>query len=254
MKIFILFFQFVKDFFYFPIVNTLFPNFCWKCDKVLSKNFVAYCEPCFSKIPRIQSQKHCIKCSSIVFIDADGLCSFCRDNFLENVYYSRNISCFSYYEEEIQKMITTAKYSKRKSIWKLLAHEMINFLKTNPIGNDYIIIPVPISKKRYYERGFNQSLILAQEISKNLSLLLYTNVLIKIKDNRRQTNLKLEERKKNPLDCYQVKNSGIIENKNILLIDDVFTTGSTVNECSRLLKQNGVNKIISMTIAKTDLK
>ena len=113
-----------------------------------------------------------------------------------------------------------------------------------------IIIPVPISKKRKKERGYNQSALLAREIAKQLNIGYNDTSLIKIKNITPQSSLKKEDRIKNVQNVYSVINNEKIKNKSILLIDDIYTTGSTVNECSKKLIEYGANRIGILTIAK----
>ena len=113
-----------------------------------------------------------------------------------------------------------------------------------------IIIPVPISKKRKKERGYNQSLLIARKISSKEKIKLGDKVISKVKNNNTQSKLNKEERAENVKNVYKITKDKEIINKNILLIDDIYTTGATLNECSRMLKQAGAKKIDVLTIAK----
>ncbi len=113
-----------------------------------------------------------------------------------------------------------------------------------------IILPVPISKKRYKQRGYNQTELIAREIRKKTDIELVTNCLYKEKNNVPQSTLNKEDRIENVKNAYIIKNSKIIKDKRVIIFDDIYTTGSTVNECSKLLKQNNVKEILVMTIAK----
>ena len=112
------------------------------------------------------------------------------------------------------------------------------------------IIPVPISKKRYKERGYNQSLLIANEISKQTNLELVNNCLIKTKNIIEQSKLNKEDRQQNIQGVYSIQNEEIITNKKVLLIDDIYTTGSTVNECSKMLQQARPERIGVLVLAK----
>ena len=103
--------------------------------------------------------------------------------------------------------------------------------------------------KRKLERGYNQSEILAKEISKYFTSKFITNVLYKFKKSKVQSTLKLDERRKNVLGTYLIKNSDKIKGKTILLVDDIYTTGATASECAKMLKTNGARKVIVVTIA-----
>ena len=112
------------------------------------------------------------------------------------------------------------------------------------------IITVPISKKRLKTRGYNQSYLIAKEIANQTNLELVNNCLIKTKNIKEQSKLNKEERKQNIQGVYELKNQQLIENKKILLIDDIYTTGSTVNECSKILRQGNPTDIGVFVLAK----
>lgn len=116
-------------------------------------------------------------------------------------------------------------------------------------GSYDIISAVPIHKKRKHDRGYNQSELIAKELAKNIPNIIYKNILKKTINNQRQSELKKEERLENVKNVYQIQNRQIIENKRIVLFDDIYTTGSTVNECSRVLKENGAKEILVLTLA-----
>ncbi len=112
------------------------------------------------------------------------------------------------------------------------------------------IIPVPISKKRRKERGYNQSELIAKEIAKNLGIEYNTDCLFKVKNIVEQSKLNKEERQKNIQGVYELHKQNRLQNKKILLIDDIYTTGSTVNECCKILKQASPKQIEVFTLAK----
>lgn len=113
-----------------------------------------------------------------------------------------------------------------------------------------IITSVPISKKRKKERGYNQSELIAKEISKKLNIKYEKNVLYKVKNTVAQSKLNKRQREENARGVYEIRNKKEINKKKILLIDDIYTTGSTVNECSRVLQKIYPQKIGIFTIAK----
>jgi ComF family protein len=108
---------------------------------------------------------------------------------------------------------------------------------------------VPLHKSRHRERGFNQSEIVAQEISKLTGLYVLKNALKRKKNTKDQTNLSPQQREENVKGAFVVTQPDMINGKNIILVDDVITTGATLSECARMLKQAGAEKILGMTIA-----
>ena len=155
------------------------------------------------------------------------------------------------YDGMIRNLILRYKFQERTYLYKIFVKNLKNNKKIYLFLKKYdIIIPVPISKKRMKQRGYNQSALLAKEISKNFNIQYNEKCLLKNRNIQPQSLLTKEERIKNVENVYSVKNQEKIINKKILLIDDIYTTGSTVNECSRILKQAGGKNIGILTIAK----
>jgi ComF family protein len=117
------------------------------------------------------------------------------------------------------------------------------------------IIPVPIHRKRLRWRGYNQTLLLADELSRLIAIRTIPDLLVKNKNTVAQTTLKSKKRRVNLKSAFNINEEyvNLIRDKNIMITDDVFTTGSTVNECAKVLKNNGVRKVFVLTIAKTTM-
>ena len=164
--------------------------------------------------------------------------------FIQHIYFFK-------YEGIIRKIILDYKFNEKAYLYKMIVNFLLKDKKIFEILKFYdIIIPVPISNKRKRERGYNQSLLIAREIS-NLTGIPYTdNCLFKIKNIIEQSKLNKEDRMQNVQGVYELKNKKILENKNILLIDDIYTTGSTVKECCKTLKLAEIKEIGVLTIAK----
>ena len=113
-----------------------------------------------------------------------------------------------------------------------------------------IIFPVPIHKKRMKERGYNQSELISRELASTLDLEIYTNVLVKVKNNKPQSILTQKEREENTKNVYKLANSEKIYNKKVLIFDDVYTTGATINACIKEIEKARPSKIGVLTLAK----
>lgn len=174
---------------------------------------------------------------------------FQRKNFDEHIY-------FFMYQGLIRDLIINYKFNNEAYKYKVISNFILkNFILKNPYIfqkiNEYdAIIPVPVSKKRFKERGYNQSELIAREICKALEKELITNCLYKTKNIVSQSKLNKEERETNIENVYVIRNEEEIKNKKILLLDDIYTTGSTANECCKVLKNAGLAKIGVLTIAK----
>ena len=158
---------------------------------------------------------------------------------------------FGKYEGVLKEIILLFKFKRKRILGKKLAYFAYDVLKSNEeLLESEIIIPVPLHPKRERERGFNQCEILAFELAKLTKKKFLKNVLIKIKNTPPQSILDFKERKKNIKGAFYVKDNSFIHNKNILLIDDIYTSGSTILECSKILKKAGVKKIFVLTLAQ----
>ncbi len=168
---------------------------------------------------------------------------------------------FDYRHPSIKKSIWLLKYKGKKRLAGIFAEvlygrivEELSELSVMSNFREPILIPIPLSKKRFRERGYNQAELICKKLmevdEKNNNFSLEKNVLVKIKETEHQANIKeRKDRLKNLSDSFAIKNPELIKNKNIILIDDVLTTGATLTEAKKILKQNGARKIIAFTIA-----
>ncbi len=212
------------------ILNLIYPPICGICGKLNQNSLCKKCE--------IELKKQ----EEINIINRNGE--------IENKYFDELMYIFKY-EGQIRKLILDYKFNNKSYIYLTFT----NFLLKNEKIFENIkkydkIIPVPISKKRKKERGYNQSLLIAKEIATKTNLELVNNCLLKTKNIIEQSKLNKEDREKNIQGAYIIKNKQLIENKKILLLDDIYTTGNTVNECSKTLRQANPKKIGILVIAK----
>jgi ComF family protein len=112
------------------------------------------------------------------------------------------------------------------------------------------MVPVPLHIRRLRERGYNQALLLVRELSKRMGIPYEERTLAKINDTPVQIALKKRERRKNLKGAFQIKGKETIKGKSIVLVDDVYTTGATVNECSRTLLAAGAKQVTVLTVAR----
>jgi len=202
------------------------------------------CEKCLDSIRLIKSPR--CRCCGMPFISQeaeDHLCGTCikkRRPFS----IARSIGI---YEGVLLEAVQRLKYNGKTSLARPLAKLMTKEFSMN---NYNLIVPVPLHKTRLKERGFNQSLLLARELSKLYNLPIDYLNLRKIRATDPQVNLKGKERIENMKGAFAVKNGAGFKNKKILLIDDVYTTGATVTECSKVLKKAGAKTIDVLTLAR----
>ena len=195
-------------------------------------------------------------------LDQKSLCNKCKIKLQKNAickiedykntssYFDEHIYLFQY-TGEIRDTILKYKFDEKSYIYRTF----LEFIKNSEnicaqIKKYDIIIPVPISKKRLNTRGYNQSALVAKNLAKILNIDYKQNVLIKTKDNKPQSEMKQDTRKNNVSGVYKVVNEQRINNKKVLIVDDIFTTGSTVDECAKVLKYNNAESIGVFTLAK----
>lgn len=219
---------------------------CILCNSPISKN-TAYsmCKSCFNNINFILDG--CIKCGKPIInysLEEQSIdrCSYCLN---KGFYFDKVISCVEYTEIS-KKIIFGLKYNNKTYLSKYISIIMKEKLELENVKFDYILF-VPLHKKRLRKRGFNQ----AEKIADNLSKIINIPVIDGIGrryNTRRLYKLGKEDRVNELKNAFIIKNNIIdLKNKNVLLVDDIFTTGSTVNEISKVLKINGVNKIVVAT-------
>jgi len=166
-----------------------------------------------------------------------------------------NKETFSLYsfksDSDMQKIIHHFKYAGFSDIGKLFGEILSKeILKSDINIQDYdFICPVPLFKSKKRSRGYNQSEILSDTISKELNKIHIPDLLKRTRDTKSQTGMNMEERKENVKNVFELNKSYNIKRQNIILVDDVITTGSTVSECLKALKKRGADRILVISLA-----
>lgn len=200
------------------ILNLFFPSKCIVCGKL--GNY--FCSNCYQKI-----KKYEIK------------------NQYQNTYFVYK------YQDLIRDLIIKYKFEDKPYIYRAFSESLIKNKKLCKFLKSYdIIIPVPLHKKRLYERGYNQSDLIAHKLAQNLNMKYLQNVLIRKVGGAKQSTKKLQDRIKDVIGIYEVKNSELIKNKNIVIFDDIYTTGSTLKECKKVLINSGAKNVGIVALAK----
>ena len=154
------------------------------------------------------------------------------------------------YEKLIRKMIIGYKFNDKSYLYKTFCEIIVKNKKIVEFIKSYdIIIQVPIHKKRIKERGYNQSELIARELSKKIGVKYYKNILVKTKNNKPQSTLSKGMRKENAKNVYKLAEKEKINNKKVLLFDDIYTTGATADSCIKELKKAKTKKIGLLTLA-----
>lgn len=210
----------------------LFPKSCEICGKY-EKDYI--CDSCKQKIEK-----------SPLYLNK-------IDNYgkNKNKYFDEHAYIFKY-SEIIRDIIIRYKFRNCPYLSRMFTNFFIKNQKICGFLKKYdIIIPVPMSNKKIRQRGYNQAKIIAKQIANNNKNIIFSgNVLVKCKNNQTQSTLSKIQRLQNVQNVYKVQNKEVITEKNVLIFDDIYTTGATVNECAKILKSCNPKSIGILTIAK----
>ncbi len=215
------------------------PRFCPSCDKKLLPNESVVCPDCISKIKLAEDER--IHSEFVRKFSSSGIIS----DFISLYVFEK--------DKELQHIIHSLKYNQKFLTGKFLGSILGKNLKQR-ITNweiDYII-PVPLHHLKKAERGYNQSFYIAKGLGKELNIPVAQNFIKRKRFTESQTTMSLKERQENIEGAFQAKRNLELNGKNILLVDDVITTGSTIGECGKVLIKAGANKVYAISVAIAD--
>lgn len=233
-----------KDF----LLDLLFPIYCINCQK--EDKYL--CQDC-QQILEISENNFCL-CKVPKRLKKAGKCQRCQKKKLNGLY-----SAIFYQNFLAKSLIQKFKYQPYlKDLAKTLTSLIINHFELLAFSqndlkekfSEFKIVAVPQDKKSFKKRGYNQAEEIAKELSKFLEIPLIKDCLIKIKKTLPQAKLKESERKENIKGAFFCQKIDLIKKKKILIVDDVFTTGATLEECAKVLKEAGAKEVWAITVAR----
>ncbi len=222
------------------------------------------CAYCKSSVGDSGIALFCSNCWSDFTVMSGALCPVCGKQFgsPESLTHSPDHRCLSCrkappsfdqalsvgnFEGPLREAIHQFKYRPCRALARPLAAWMLKHIR--PVSGVDCIIPVPLHISRLRQRGFNQALLLSQELGAAFSIPVSFDNLVRIRPTRPQVELTGEERRTNVQGAFALKKGSAVRDKAVLLVDDVYTTGATMNECSLVLKDAGVGSVTALTIA-----
>ena len=234
------------------LCDIIYPKTCHLCKNKLQAASIGglVCATCWSKI-KLNLPPFCASCGR--HLDSQAIekntCPSCS-RYKANFYFDRAFSPCQY-TGTIKKLIHEFKYSGKDYLSKPLGKLMHTFIRDYqlPIQHLDYLIPIPLHKSRQREREFNQAEILSQEIAREFDKKVLTNALIRVKPTKTQTELTFQERCQNVKKSFSVTRPELVKDTNLLLIDDVLTTGATSSEAAKCLKSAGAQKVLLLTLA-----
>ncbi len=230
------------------ISEIIFPNHCLSCEEIINKEGI-FCSECWLKLQFITEPK-CAVCSyPFEFQGLNLLCGKCLN---KKPSFEKAIAIFRY-NHVLRRIISSLKYRDQTFVAKKFSSFLFKASKTE-IKNCDVLTIVPLHISRLRKRKFNQSALLAKsliEFAPEKTLLL--DLLIRTKNTKPQVELRKKERENNLKNVFELnkKYQDFIRDKKIVLIDDVFTTGATLENCAKVLKKYKAKEVVVLTIAKT---
>lgn len=216
------------------IFDFFLPRICPGCNKKLSVEEKPVCADCIS---------------SILIADEDRLQNEFDKNFGSTKVIKDFYAKFVFETDKtLQQIIHALKYKKQFKLGIFLGELIAEGIKLKDWQID-LIIPVPIHHLKKAERGYNQSDYLAKGLSKSLNIACSEKMIKRIKYTESQTKLKMKERALNVSNAFKVRNAEKVKGKNILIVDDVCTTGATLLECGIVLYKAGANSVYTCSVA-----
>jgi len=218
------------------ILDFIIPRFCISCNSKLELEQKFICDECDSKIKLIDQN----------LLDDEYKRKFSSDNYIDDYTTLYDFET----EGTLQHLLHSLKYEKKfkvgillgKNIGKILSEKIKNW------NADYLI-PIPLYHLKKAERGYNQAYYICKGISERSGLKINNRTVKRVKNTISQTTLTLEERKNNINNAFKIRSAKDIKNRKIILVDDVITTGATISECARVLKENGAKKVFALSVA-----
>lgn len=229
------------------LLETFLPQFCLIC----KKQGTLICLDCLHTI-EITERNFCPFCSFPHRVFEQGKCNKHRTKKLNGLFFAGQ-----YTQPIIKKLIARFKYEpylknlSQPCAYLIIAHFVLtknNIISTNT--EKAILVPIPSRGKRQRERGYNQSALIAKDLSYFLDIPLVVNNLVKIKRTKPQVGLSREKREQNLKNSFSVKYPQLIKAKKVFVVDDVFTTGSTMEEAAKTLKKAGAREVWGIAVAR----
>lgn len=227
-------------------INLIYPLHCPICKKSLgAMNKSRLCEYCISKVRR-NPRPHCASCGRPMD-NSGAFCAECKKT--KNNFTRAYSACL--YEGALKEAIHLFKYGKKLYLSGILSSFMIDFIKDDPaiIKNIDVVTFVPLNRRSLREREFNQSKLLGAGISKEFYIPI-SDTMDKAIITKRQNELTRNERLVNLKGAFRLRKGTDVLGLGILLIDDVMTTGATLNECASVLLAGGAREVRCLTLAR----
>lgn len=225
------------------LLDFLYPPRCVLCDEVLRKGEHGCCSDCTALLPRVR-EPLCMKCGKPVGSAPEEYCEDCR---AQEHYFDRGVAAFTY-TGAMKSSVRRMKFSNRRDYIPFFAESMVQALRPHlPLWSPQLILPVPMHPRKRRQRGYNQAELLAGRISRLTGIPVDTDLLYCTRLTQSQKELGRRERLENLRGSFAVCEP-FPDVSRVLLVDDVYTTGSTLDEISRVLRAHGAESVFFVVL------
>ena len=220
----------------------LFPPVCLACNARIDQAGQVLCGDCRNRLVRIDKD-YCPRCGGPLL---DYHCPACAEQR-----FAFDFARAAYvYESPVRELVHAFKYSSLRSPAAFFTPAMLRIPAASRLAGHFdFVMAVPLHPVRQRERGYNQSALLARQLARELRIR-YSNPVRRVHNTASQTNLSREARLRNLDEAFALKRKAEVAGRRVLLVDDVFTTGTTVNEIAKLLKKAGAAKVAVLTASR----
>ncbi|MBI2472774.1 MAG: ComF family protein [Planctomycetes bacterium] len=235
------------------LLDLFYPRSCLHCKRNLNDSHELYiCDDCKRQMPYVDAF-HCIRCGAAIAPYSTSMakegCAACKGRRLR----FDAMTAVAHYDGVMKTLIHKFKYARQKFLFRMLNDIIVTHNKLKDVVPDMdVVVPVPLYWLKKMSRGFNQSELLSLGIHRYFSKPLSANNLCRIKNTESQTHLSKSQRQANIHNAFFVKYPGSFHGKNVLLVDDVLTTGVTASECSKKLKESGARYVHLLVLANAE--
>ncbi len=227
------------------LLEFFLPRLCLFCGAAVGEAApVAVCPECEGQIEWVESPL--CTCCGAVFTSRDGADRVCGDCQAELPPFTRARAA-AVYDGPAAQAVKRFKFNRQMAFLPVMQHWLQRPLCLELVADADLFIPVPLHPKRLKQRGFNQALFLAKAFPQ---VPLGREAVVRVRHTVPQVELKPKERRDNVKGAFAVPDPALVKGKNVLLLDDVYTTGSTVRECAKVLRRAGARQVEVLTVAR----
>jgi len=217
-------------------IDLIYPELCIMCKRSLNDGEHTLCAQCWNDLP--------------AYVPEIDIVDELKQKLQVPIYIAK-ISALWQFDENVQMIIHRLKYKHHKALARQIAKQMIEKIRLEQTDNKIdLLIPVPLHRKRKRRRGYNQSTLICNALSRISHIPTDEQSLKRIRNTASQTKLDIYQRIKNVSGAFQVIKKEKIASKTIILVDDVITTGSTINACAEQLMLNGAKEVFALSAAR----